>query len=66
MQVIVFTKETGKVVLHAGPYLRNDDHIIELEDISSVYYKEGFYEASTGGGEIKLRVPINHTNVIYR
>ena len=66
MQIIVFTKETGKLVLHSGPYIITTNHIIELEGIISVYYKEGFYEASAAGGEIKLRVPINHTNVIYQ
>ena len=65
MQIIVFTKETGKLVLHSGPYILTTNHIIELEGITSVLYREGFYEACAGD-EIKLRVPINKTNVIYK
>ena len=66
MQIIVFTKETGKLVLHSGPYILTTNHIIELEGITSVLYREGFYEVCAAGGEIKLRVPINKTNVIYQ
>lgn len=65
MQIIVFIKETGNLILHSGPYIHTSNHIIELEGITSVFYKEGFYEARTGD-EIKLRVPINKTNVIYK
>lgn len=65
MQIIVFTKETGKLVLHAGPYINTTNHIIELEGITSVTYREGFYEAKVGE-VIHLRVPINKTNVIYQ
>jgi hypothetical protein len=65
MQIIVFTKETGKLVLHSGPYILTSNHIIELEGITSVKYNAGFYEASAGD-EVKLRVPINKTNVVYK
>jgi hypothetical protein len=63
MQIIVFTKETGELVLHAGPYLHTN-HIVKLERITQVTYNSNFYEARSGD-EIKLRVPVNKTNIIY-
>lgn len=65
MQIIVFTKETGELVLHPGPHTLSYNHILDLQGITSVSYREGFYEACAGD-EIKLRVPINKTNVIYQ
>lgn len=64
MQIIVFTKQTGKLVLHSGPYIHDTNHIIELEDISNVIADTSFYKVYAGE-ECKLRVPINKTNVIY-
>lgn len=63
MQIIVFTKETGNLVLHAGPYLHTN-HIIELKGITNIIADSSFYKVYAGE-EIKLRVPINKTNVIY-
>ena len=34
MQIIVFTKETGKLVLHSGPIPRNDNKIVEIGGIT--------------------------------
>lgn len=64
MQIIVFTEETGKLVLHSGPYIHDTNHIIELEGITNIIADSNFYKVYTGD-EIKLRVPINRTNVIY-
>jgi hypothetical protein len=42
------------------------NHIVKMDAIVSVTYNQEFYEAKTSGGDIKLRVPINKTNVIYK
>jgi hypothetical protein len=65
MQVIVFTKETGELVLHPGPHTLSYNHILNLEGITSVKFNGRFYEACAGD-EVKLRVPTNKTNVVYK
>ena len=65
MQIIVFTKETGKLVLHSGPYILTTNHIIELKGITDILSDSSFYKIYAGD-DIKLRVPINKTNVIYQ
>ena len=65
MQIIVFTEETGKLVLHSGPYIHDTNHIIELEGITNIIAYGNFYRVYAGE-EIKLRVPTNKTNVIYQ
>ena len=65
MQVIVFTEKTGELVLHSGPYTLDTNYIVKLKEITSVTSDNGFYKACDAKGEIKLRVPINRTNVIY-
>ena len=65
MQIIVFTKETGKLILYAGPYTRNDNKIVELEGITDVESSGDMYYARANG-VVKLRVPIIKTNVIYK
>jgi len=66
MQIIVFTQETGELALHSGPYILTSNYIVKLDGIVSVTYNQEFYEAKTSGGDIKLRAPINKTNVIYK
>lgn len=65
MQIIVFTKETGNLVMHSGPYIINTNKIIELEGITSINDDKGYYVAWTDNS-IKLKVPIKKTNVIYK
>lgn len=65
MQVIVFTQKTGELVLHSGPYTLSTNHIVKLEKIANVLANNGYYEAKTDNGSVKLRVPYNKTNVIY-
>lgn len=64
MQTIVFTRHTGELVLHSGPYILATNYIVKLEEITQVTYTSNFFEARNGD-EVKLRVPINKTNVIY-
>jgi hypothetical protein len=66
MQIIVFTKETGKLVLHSGPEISWSNHIIELYDIVSVTADNSYYKAVDSENNIKLRTPIKKTNVIYK
>lgn len=65
MQVIVFTHETGELVLHSGPYTLDTNYIVKLDGIYSVTADNDYYKACDAKGNIKLRVPINKTNVIY-
>jgi hypothetical protein len=65
MQIIVFTQKTTKLVLHSGPYILDTNQIVELEGIYSVTADMNFYKACDAEGKIKLRVPMNRTNVIY-
>jgi len=64
MQIIVFTQETGELVLHSGPYILTTNYIVKLEGITDIIGDSSFYKAYAGE-KIKLRVPINKTNVIY-
>jgi hypothetical protein len=66
MQIVVFDTKTGELVLHSGPYALDTNHIVKMDGIVSVTYNQEFYEAKTSGGEVKLRVPMSHTNVIYK
>lgn len=64
MQVIVFTKETGSLILHSGPYVLDTNHIAKFNNITNIIADNSFYKVYAGE-ECKLRVPINRTNVIY-
>ena len=64
MQVIVFTKETGELVLHSGPYTLDTNYIVKLQGITNIIADTSFYKVYAGE-ECKLRAPINRTNVIY-
>lgn len=64
MQVIVFTKETGSLILHSGPYVLDTNQIAKFNNITNIIADNSFYKVYAGE-ECKLRVPINRTNVIY-
>ena len=48
MQVIVFTKETGSLILHSGPYVLDTNHIAKFNKITNIIADNSFYKVYAG------------------